>query len=72
MKVHRLEPKNAVFVHADEDSEPSMVLVLATKGGAEGMRIMPPLLLHSKEHTGGARALSKRAARIYETMSFYE
>ncbi|MBQ8850256.1 MAG: methyltransferase [Clostridia bacterium] len=72
MKANRLEPKSAVFVHADEDSEPSMVLVLASKGGAEGMRIMPPLLLHSREHTGGARALSSRAERIYETMSFYE
>ena len=72
MKAHRLEPKSAVFVHADEDSEPSSVLVLATKGGAEGMRIMPPLLLHSADKTGGARALSQRAERIYETMSFYE
>ena len=72
MRVHRLEPKSAVFVHADGDSEPSSVLVLATKGGAEGMRIMPPLLLHSNDKTDGARALSPRAERIYETMSFYE
>lgn len=72
MRANRLEPKSAVFVHADEDSEPSTVLVLASKGGAEGMRILPPLLLHSKEKTGGARALGDRAARIYETMSFYE
>lgn len=72
MRSASLEPKGAVFVHADEDSEPSMVLVLALKGGKEGMRIMPPLLLHPKADGGGARPMSERACRIYETMSFYE
>ena len=46
MRANRLEPKNMVFVHSDVQSEPSMVLVSATKGGAEGMKIMPPLFLH--------------------------
>ena len=70
---HKLEPKTMIFVHADEDSEPSMVLVSATKGGAPSMRIMPPLLLHEKNSRGdSARSMSARAERIYQTMSFYE
>lgn len=73
LAANRLEPKEMVFVHADAATEPSMLLVSAMKGGAAGMRVMPPLLLHD----GGARvsekrALSERAARIYDTMSFYE
>lgn len=73
LSAHRLEPKVMLFVHGDECAEPSMVLVSATKGGAKGMRILPPLLLHSAESRGqGARPLSPRAARIYETMSLYE
>ena len=67
-----LEPKSMVFVHADVNSEPSMVLVSATKFGSPGMRIMPPLVLHTEEKTEGGRPMSQRAARIYETMSFYE
>ena len=60
-----------VFVHADDSAEPSSVLIRAHKGGAVGLRILPPLLLHGKEMgEGGTRALSARAARIYETMSF--
>lgn len=70
---HHLEPKAMIFVHADEDSEPSMTLVSATKGASPSMRIMPPLLLHEKDSKGDkARAMSARAERIYETMSFYE
>lgn len=70
LRENRLEPKVMVFVHADERSEPSSVLIRAHKGGAAGMRILPPLLLHDTTDKGSARALSARAARIYETMSF--
>ena len=71
MREYRLEPKRMVLVHADRESEPSSVLIEARKGGAPGMRILPPLLLHEGEWNGtGARPLSGRAARIYETMSF--
>ena len=66
-----LEPKNAIFIHADAHSEPSSVLIMATKGGASGMRIMPPLLLHPDGKESGGRTLTERAARIYEAMSFY-
>ena len=72
MRKNRIEPKSAVFVHADSGSEPSMVLVMGVKGGNEGMRVMPPLLLHPDGGESGGRAMTSRAQRIYETMSFYE
>lgn len=72
MRENRLEPKSAVFVHADTKSEPSMVMIMAVKGGGEGMRIMPPLLLHPDGKEGGGREMTPRVERIYETMSFYE
>ena len=73
MTAHHLEPKAMTFVHADEDSEPSVALISATKGGAPAMRIMPPLLLHDKNSRGeSARPMSAKAERIYETMSFYD
>ncbi|MBQ9086330.1 MAG: methyltransferase [Clostridia bacterium] len=69
---NRLEPKQMVFVHGDPGAEPSMVLISATKGGAPGMRILPPLFLHDQAGDGGgARPLSERAARIYDTMNFH-
>lgn len=68
-----LEAKTMAFVHADEDAEPSMVLVCAKKGGAAGLRVLPPLLLHAAiDRQAGRRALSARAQRIYDTMNFYE
>ena len=70
---NHLEPKVMEFIHGDENSEPSVVLVSATKYGAKGMRVMPPLMLHGNdENKSGAREMSRRAKRIYETMSFYE
>ena len=69
---HHLEPKRVTFVHADEDSEPSMVLIDAIKGGAEGLRVSAPLILHDAANDGGTRPLSARAQRIYDTMSFDE
>ena len=72
MRQNRLEPKTMVFVHADEESEPSMVLISAKKGGAAGVRILPPLLLHGADASLGARRLSRRAEKIYDTLSFWE
>ena len=73
MRAHGLEAKVAVFVHADAESEPSMLLCSATRGGAAGLRILPPLLLHELDDRGqSTRRLSARAASIYETMSFYK
>ncbi len=67
MKHHGMEPKTMVFVHAHGQAEPSMMLCSAKKGGAAGMRILPPLMLHESK---GSMALTERAARIYENMSF--
>lgn len=73
MRAHGMEMKVAVFVHADAESEPSMMLCSATRGGAAGLRILPPLLLHDLDDRGqGTRRLSERAKSIYDTMNFYE
>ena len=72
LQKHHLEPKQMVFVHADVESEPSMVLISATKGGAPSLRILPPLILHDSTDKTGVRKLSAQAQRIYDTMSFYE
>ena len=73
LRANRLEPKVTVFVHGDVDSEPSMVLVSATKGGAEGMKILPPLFLYEKRRADeDGRVMTEQAARIYDTMSFGE
>lgn len=54
-----LEPKRMTFVQADATSEPSMVLVLAKRGAASGVRLSRPLLLHTDdEHTAKTRELS--------------
>ena len=61
---HKLEPKRMSFVQADENSEPSMVLIEAKKGAAHGLRISPTLLL-TKDGTP-----TKRADQIYQTCSW--
>ncbi len=73
LRENRLEPKTMVFVHSDTVSEPSMVLVSATKGAAEGVKIMPPLFLN-EDGCGaqGQRESTARAQKIYDTMSFEE
>ena len=67
MRQNRLEPKIITFVHAHTDNEPSMMLVSATKGGASGMTLTPPLILHKDI---SSTELSEKAQRIYDTMSF--
>mgnify|MGYP003317431207 CR=1 FL=1 len=67
MKTARLEPKRMTFVHADAETEPSMVLVDAVRGGAAGLRVTPPLLLHDCPcDVRGARRLSDAATRVYD------
>lgn len=41
-----LEPKRMTFVHANEKSEPSMVLIEAKKGGKCGLKLTRPLLIY--------------------------
>lgn len=67
MRANHLEPKVITFVHADTESEPSIVLVSAIKGGASGATVTSPLFLYAdKKHTKE----SDQAKRIYDTLSF--
>ena len=69
MRQNNLEPKRMTFVHADEQSEPSMVLVEARASGAAGMTVTAPLLLHDVNSRADAhRPLSEAAQKIYDTM----
>ena len=71
MRASGLEPKKMTFVHADEASEPSMVLVEARHGGSGGLTVTAPLILHSVESRGeGHRPLTEAAERVYKTMMF--
>ncbi len=71
MRSASLEPKRMTFVHADEESEPSAVLIEAVKGGAPSLRVSPPLLLYQKRGEGdNARILTPTAQRIYDECKF--
>ena len=47
MREAKIEPKRMTFVHADENSPSSMVLILGKRGGKPGMKLTPPLLLYT-------------------------
>lgn len=72
LRENNLEPKTMTFVHADECSAPSMLLLCAKKGAAPSLNISAPLILHSTQDKNGSRPLSERAQKIYDTMSFDE
>ncbi len=64
-------PKRMVFVHDHPGKEPSMVLTEAKLGAAEGLAILPPLILHDlDENSTPFRHLSPRAQQIYDTGRF--
>ena len=67
MEKHRLAVKRMTFVHAHAQAEPSMVLVSAIKGGAQGMQVTAPLMLYCDRDS---REMSTHAKQIYETMCF--
>ena len=46
MRESKLEPKRMTFVHADTESESSMVLVEAKAGGKSGMILTRPLIIY--------------------------
>ena len=46
MRAARIEPKRATFVHADTESEPSMVLMIGKAGGKSGMTLTRPLIIY--------------------------
>lgn len=67
----KLEPKRMTFVHADAESEPSMVLIEARAGGNASLTVTPPLILHEVESRGQShRPLTETAQRVYDRMSF--
>ena len=66
----KLEPKIITFVHATKDSEPSIVLIQSTKGGASGARVTRPLILHDSKEDSLKNKLSNDASKIYNTCSF--
>ena len=70
LRANRLEPKIITFVAATSESEPSMVLVRAIKGGASGNTVTRTLFLHDSKEDAAKSILSKDAGAIYETCSF--
>ena len=51
MREASVEPKRLTFVHADEKSEPSMVLIEAKKGAKSSMQVTRPLIIYKdSEH----------------------
>ena len=46
MRSAGLEPKRMTYVHANEKSEPSMVLIEAKKGGKCGLKLTRPLFIY--------------------------
>lgn len=72
MRENRLEPKVVTFVAATAESQPSMVLVRAIKGGASGMTLTRNLFLHSTKEDAAKNILSPDAKKIYDTCSFEE
>lgn len=47
MRENGLEPKRITFVHADTESESSMVLIMARRGGKCGAVLTPPLIIYT-------------------------
>ena len=67
MRKSSLEPKRMTFVHADTDSEPSMVLIEAKKGGKCGLMLTKPLIIYKdKNHS----AYTEEMNYIMENGSF--
>ena len=70
MRENKLEPKVITFVAATSESEPSMVLVRAIKGGAPGNTVTRTLFLHDSKENAAKSILSDDAKAIYDTCSF--
>ena len=70
LRENKLEPKLITFVCATKESEPSMVLVRSTKGGASGNTVTRTLFLHDSKCDAAKSILSADAKAIYDTCSF--
>ena len=49
MKKYNLEVKRLQFIYPKEDSESNMIIIEASKNGKEGIKIMPPIIVHDKD-----------------------
>ena len=49
LKTHRLEPKVLRTICKHAQAEPRYILIQATKDAAEGMRVLPSLILYNEE-----------------------
>lgn len=67
MRENSLEPKEMLFVHANTQSAPSMVLVKAKKGAAPSVIVNEPLFLNLD---GNPKELTERAKKIYKECNF--
>ena len=65
LKEAKFAPKRMLFVQDALNKAPSMVLTEARLGGAEGLTLLPTLILREAAENGAA--LTPRAAHIYET-----
>ena len=65
LKEAKFAPKRMLFVQDAPHKAPSMVLTEARLGGAEGLTLLPTLVLREAAENGAA--LTPRTARIYET-----
>jgi tRNA1(Val) A37 N6-methylase TrmN6 len=50
MRDEGVEPKRMTFVHADTDSEPSMVLIEGKRGGRSGILLTKPLIIYKNKN----------------------
>lgn len=57
-------PKRMLLVQDHPAAAPSIMLTEAKRGAAEGLSLLPPLILHT---VSGDTALSPRAQRVYDT-----
>lgn len=67
MRKNGIEPKRMTFVHADTDSEPSIVLVEGRKGGKSSLLLTKPLIIYKDE---GHKEYSEDMKYIMENGSF--
>ncbi len=49
LRASRMQTKEVRFIHSFVTSEPARVLVSAVKDGNEGVRILPPLIVHEED-----------------------
>lgn len=66
MRGSGLEPKRMTYVHANKDTEPSMVLIEAKKGGKCGLKLTKPLLIYknndNKEYSDDMSYIMERGS----------